>query len=391
MIWIVWLFGVSLLILVLNYPLYQILLTFIGRKTKHHSSPHSTLPFVSVLIPAFNEIQIIENKIKNSLELDYPDDLIEIIFIDDASHDGTKEILSDYAQRYEKIKVITQKDRKGKPAALNKGLKVANGDIIVVSDADCLPQANCVKLLVERLNDPRCGLVGAYTEIVGKKGIVYDYEQFYWTSQNHIRTLEAKVDSPFSVIAACYAFKKALISSFEESVLADDMWACMKVREKGYFVDYLSEAKVLDYGEAKSIGKLISQKIRKGFACWQVFVRFRHMLLNLNYGLFGMLILPSTFLKYLVCPYAFIIFIGAGIFLLTNLEFMIFEAILLSPIFLWVIFSWFNIVGNKRRFQFSIIRLLLPFSMFALYQIILILAQFYYITGVYDTRWSKIR
>ena len=383
-------------ILCLGYPLYLTLLLILGRKTPVRTSPDDfevQPPFVSILIPSYNEGQFIHDKIKNTLELAYPPNFREIIFIDN-SNDGTKQVLAALAAENPDVKLIHQEGRGGKPAALNLGLSQAQGDFIIITDVDAILQRNCITLLVKRLQDPKCGLAGAFTEVTGRSR-TQNLEQKYWGLSNIIRVLEARVDSATSVIAACYAYKKRLIPRFDEAILADDMWACLTSREQGFQSDYLQKAKALDYGTANSLLKDFFHKTRKGYACLQVLSQFKHMLFNAKFGVFGNIIIPSYVIRHVFCPYAFVFLLFSGILLITTSYLM--EVIcLLGVMVFWsfTILHYINLsepgndddVPNTRFQQF-----LQTIFMFAVLQMALIVAQWAWLSGAYNVQWKKTR
>ena len=130
--------ALSLAILVFIYAGYPLLLALIVRvrgpravRTGNH------LPSVSLVISAYNEADVIRIKLENTVALDYPRDLLEVVVISDASDDGTDEIAAEYAARHGVI-VARQPERAGKTAGLNRTVPTLRGDIVVFSDANAL-------------------------------------------------------------------------------------------------------------------------------------------------------------------------------------------------------------------------------------------------------------
>jgi len=129
-----------------------------------HDTPHDMVyqPKVSVLIPARNEEKVIGRILQRMTELTYPKEKLEVIVIDDASTDQTGEIAEEFAKKYEYIKVAHRKPEdggKGKPAALNRGLKHSTGEIIYCFDADYYPQKEILEKLTIYFADPKVGAV----------------------------------------------------------------------------------------------------------------------------------------------------------------------------------------------------------------------------------------
>ncbi len=133
-------------------------------------------PSVSILIPACNEEPVIGRILQRMSELTYPSDKTEIIVINDASTDATGEIAEQYAEAHSFIHVLHRNEkegRRGKAAALNAGLKRAEGEIILCFDADYYPQRNIVGQLVKPFEDPKVGAVqGRVTVLNEPKNLV---------------------------------------------------------------------------------------------------------------------------------------------------------------------------------------------------------------------------
>jgi cellulose synthase/poly-beta-1,6-N-acetylglucosamine synthase-like glycosyltransferase len=119
-------------------------------------------PTVSILIPAHNEETVIGRLLQRMTELTYPQHKIQVIVIDDASSDRTGQIVQEFAKHYSFIQVLSRDKAtggKGKAAALNAGLKLATGEILVFFDADYFPQIDILEKLVIGFHDPKVGAV----------------------------------------------------------------------------------------------------------------------------------------------------------------------------------------------------------------------------------------
>ncbi|MBE5970877.1 MAG: glycosyltransferase family 2 protein, partial [Lachnospiraceae bacterium] len=134
---------------------------FQGRQRMYYGDIYtSKMKRISVLVPMHNEEQVLDEALKALLNCDYDRDMLEIIPINDNSTDRTKEMLDDYHRRYEFIRPLHRDcpDR-GKPVGLNEAMQLAEGEIIVVFDADYRPARNLLKQLVIAFEDPEVGAV----------------------------------------------------------------------------------------------------------------------------------------------------------------------------------------------------------------------------------------
>jgi cellulose synthase/poly-beta-1,6-N-acetylglucosamine synthase-like glycosyltransferase len=120
-------------------------------------------PLVTLQLPVFNEMYVVERLIKTTCEMDYPIDRLEIQVLDDST-DETVEIVSQIVKEYEQrgfdIKHIHRRDRKGyKAGALKEGLKSAKGEFVGIFDADFIPKRNFLKIVLPFFDDPKVGMV----------------------------------------------------------------------------------------------------------------------------------------------------------------------------------------------------------------------------------------
>ena len=118
-------------------------------------------PLVSVLVACKNEESVVDNLVASLVALDYPPDLLEIIIVDDGSVDRTGERLDALAARVARVRVVHRPEGAGgaKSAALNDGVRIANGEIVVVFDADHQPHRDVIRRLVRHFEDPTVGAV----------------------------------------------------------------------------------------------------------------------------------------------------------------------------------------------------------------------------------------
>jgi len=114
-----------------------------------------TFPEVTLLVAAYNEQQVAEEKIKNSFELDYPREKLNIVWVTDGSTDRTNDILKGYPE----VKLLYLKERKGKSAAVNRAMQHIDTPLVIFSDANAMINREAVREIVKLFNDPKTGCV----------------------------------------------------------------------------------------------------------------------------------------------------------------------------------------------------------------------------------------
>ena len=207
----VFLFWVSLFAIFyayLGYPLVLLLFSIFKRKRTKFSKTSIT-PTVSLLISAYNEEKVIEEKLKNSLSLDYPKALLEILVISDGSDDKTDEIVKRYADQG--IILRSYQGRIGKTACLNKAIQLTKGDIIVFSDANSYYDRNAIRELVQDFADEGIGFVTGTTEYISEDIDISHYSVGLYTKMEQItKKLENKMGSCVGADGAIFAVRKHL-------------------------------------------------------------------------------------------------------------------------------------------------------------------------------------
>lgn len=189
---------------------------------------------VTLLISAYNEEAAIEKKLLNSLALQYPQDLLEIVVVSDDSTDKTCDIVSRYAAMG--VKLRHYEGRIGKTACLNRAVPLAVGEIIVFSDANANYHPNAIGELVRFFDDSKVGFVTGTTRYVASGGdrteTAADSMSLYSKLQHLIKDLESQVGSCIGADGAIFAIRKAF---YEELCQTDinDLVLPLKIIERG--------------------------------------------------------------------------------------------------------------------------------------------------------------
>jgi len=129
------------------------------------------LPFISVVMPAFNEEKDVSKAVEAIMSSDYPENKLELICVDDGSTDKTWEILNELRRKYsENLKIVSLKRNRGKRKALYQGIKKARGEIIVTTDADSQIQRRALRnLILPLLRDNRVGAVAGKVAVLNER------------------------------------------------------------------------------------------------------------------------------------------------------------------------------------------------------------------------------
>ena len=195
-------------------------------------------PPVSMVIPAYNEEAVLEEKINNCLAIDYPGEQIEFLFGSDGSSDRTNKILQ--SLDHPRIRPLLFLTREGKSSVLNKLVPEVEGSIVIFSDANSIYQPEAVKRLVSYFVDPSVGGVCGRLDLVntsgkpGGKG-----EGLYWRFENSIKKAEGTLYSVISANGAIFAVRKELLDPLPTKyILNDDFMITLQILRKHKRVIY---------------------------------------------------------------------------------------------------------------------------------------------------------
>lgn len=236
-----WISVVGILYTYFGYPLLVFLLAKLIYKSEIFQASQ---PPVTLLIAAYNEESVIEDKIRNSLAIDYPKDRLQVVIVADGSTDKTLEITKRYTNRG--VELLYQPERRGKMAAINRALTHARGEIIIFSDANNYYAADTIQNLIRPFGDPGVGAATGAKVIDKGDGSLGTSEGLYWKYESFIKKQESRLGSCTSAAGEVLAIRKHLYSPPPNNVINDDFYIAMQIVRSGYRLVYVPEAKSIE-------------------------------------------------------------------------------------------------------------------------------------------------
>lgn len=215
-------------------------LYFLLRRTARRQVPCSEhVPQVALLVSAYNEEAVIQAKVKNSLDLDYPRELLEIIIGLDAPTDATPQLLAQLP--FNQIRVIHFSERQGKLGVLSSLAQQTSAEILVVTDANTKLDRNCVRHLVRHFSNPKVGAVSGEETRVVLPGSDPAAESLYWKYESALKFLESRLNCTLGGNGGVLAVRRSLFRPGKKSII-EDFQIPLEIRLKGYRVVYDPEA-----------------------------------------------------------------------------------------------------------------------------------------------------
>jgi len=262
-------FIISILIIFYTYIGYAVLIYVLLKLSSYNEVPildTRNLPSVSMIVPCFNEGDELSKKVKNTLALDYPKELIEFIFICDGSSDGSELIPASF----EEIKTMFSPERKGKLAAMKRAVKESKGEILVFCDGNTVLNPEAILEMVKYYQDARVGAVTGekYILVSEEDAASSTGEGFYWKYESFLKKMDAQWNTLVGGAGELMSYRKELFEFLPDDTILDDFMLTMRIAEKGYKVKYAPEARASEYASA-NVEEELKRKIRIAAGGWQ--------------------------------------------------------------------------------------------------------------------------
>jgi cellulose synthase/poly-beta-1,6-N-acetylglucosamine synthase-like glycosyltransferase len=254
-------------------------------------------PTVSMIIAAYNEEKHIAQKLTTTLDLDYPQEKLDVIVASDCSTDLTHDIVRSF--RDQGVKLVALPQRGGKTAAQNAAVEQATGEILVFTDATTILPAEAIRVLVQGFADPRVGCIDAPHDSISKKGTVVGRGgHIYRNYESIIKALEARVNSLIGVTGCLYAVRRSLYEPIDPDLISDFIIAskiyskgCISVSSHGIGTREIAH---------EDLSKEFEMRVRIVIRSIHALVREARMLNPFRYGFFSFQLLSHKVMRYLV-------------------------------------------------------------------------------------------
>jgi len=241
--WVFWMSATFIAYTYLGYPLWLWIRSRWCRKPVR-SGPY--IPFLSIIMIVRNEEKVLPRKLRNLLDLNYPDESLEIVMVSDGSTDSTNQILSEHTAN-PRVRVILNPQQQGKAAGLNAAMSSVRGEIVVFTDARQQIEPDAIRVLVENFADPEIGCASG--ELMLGDPETGEAEQgmgMYWRIEKAVRELESAVGSVVGATGAIYGVRRKLLVNVPDEAILDDVYIPMHVVRRGARVIFDPRARAWD-------------------------------------------------------------------------------------------------------------------------------------------------
>lgn len=370
MITVTTLFWISLFFVFYTYLGYGILLwvlvkikEIVKKPQKKMLPPDDDLPDVTLFIAAYNEQDVVEAKMANSLALDYPPFKLTILWVTDGSDDHSVEMLRNLAlQKGAKvadthfpegvgsapaIRIEHIPQRGGKAAAFNRGMEFVKSPVVIFTDANTILNTEAVREIVREFTDANVGCVagekrvsttmsvmGRVNDGPGSRSIAGEgtnskggdattvhpmdaaaTEGIYWKYESTLKALDDRLYSAVGAAGELFAVRTHLFEKLSNDTLLDDFILSMRIAQRGYKIAYCSNAYAVE-GISANIKEEGKRKVRIAAGGLQSIMRLLPLLNIFKYGVLSFQYVSHRVLRWSVTPLFLLALIPLNIVLL---------------------------------------------------------------------------
>jgi biofilm PGA synthesis N-glycosyltransferase PgaC len=312
-------FWVSLFIIFYTYIGYGIVLYAMIKIKRLFVKPTqlvdgSFTPSLTLIVAAYNEASVIEEKIQNTLQLLYPKDKLQLIFVTDGSTDDTPNVIAKYPQ----IKLLHKDGRSGKINAVHRAMGEVNTEIVVFTDANTFLNENALLRIAKHYVNPKVGAVS------GEKRVAIEVnadatagEGFYWKYESALKKWDAELYSVVGAAGELFSVRTDLYVAVEPDTLLDDFMISMKIAMKGYKIAYDADAYAME-SSSENLKEEYKRKVRIASGGIQSIIRTSKLFNPFFMPLLGFQYVSHRVLRWTITPFLMILVVFVNAYLLVD-------------------------------------------------------------------------
>lgn len=380
------LFWASLGLLVYCYIGYGLIMLLLNNVRvlflKNKKNVLAELPDVTLIVTAYNEKAILEQKIINTLAIDYPANKLNILFVTDGSDDNSPELV----RKYPAVQLLHQAVRNGKYAAIKRAMSHVQTPIVVFSDANSMLNPECLKKMMLHYGDKKVGGVAGEKKIFlnNYESVIGEAEGIYWQYESFMKKMDAEFYTVAGAAGELFCIRTELFRELDDEIILDDFVISMQVCLQGYRMEYEPDAFATEspsaslYDEEKRKTRISAGAYQSVGYLKECLNIFKHPLLSFQY-------ISRRLLRWIFCPIALIVLLVANIIIVSHDYTSLYSSFLLAQSFFYAFafFGWLFVRSGKRAGLFTI-----PFY-FMFMNYCLVRGFIKFIRGKQSVLWEK--
>ncbi len=324
-----------------------------GRAAKAVLPADDALPDVTLMICAYNEQDVVDMKMENTHQLDYPSQKLHVMWVTDGTTDDTNQRLA----RYPEVEIVYTPERKGKTAALNHGISQVKTPITIMTDANTMINKQAVREIVRCFMDPMVGCVAGEKRVMARHEgqAAAEGEGLYWRYESTLKRLDSELYSAMGAAGELNAIRTHLYQPMPETALLDDFVMSMRMVDQGYRIAYCSEAYAMEYGSA-DLNEESKRKRRIAAGGLQSVWWLRKMMNPLHQPLVAFQFVSHRVLRWTVTPIALVTLLPLNILLAAMQAGTAYSVILALQILFYLTALcgwWLDKTGKKSKLPYA--------------------------------------
>ena len=311
-------FWICLAIVVYTYVGYGVLLymllglkRLLGKPQKEPVLPDDDqLPNVTLMICAYNEEDIIGEKMENIRQIDYPANKFCIMWVTDGSNDHSNELLKEYPE----VTLIYSPERRGKAAAMQHGLRENKAEYVVFTDANTMLNTNAIREIIRQFMKPNVSCVSGEKRVVARVNgqVAAEGEGLYWKYESTLKRWDSELYSAMGAAGELFAVRMSHYRAAPSNALLDDFMMSMLIVRDGHRIAYTSEAYAMEYGSA-DMHEESKRKRRIAAGGLQSIWWLRSLMNPFKYPMVSFLFVSHRVLRWSITPFALVALIPLNI------------------------------------------------------------------------------
>jgi cellulose synthase/poly-beta-1,6-N-acetylglucosamine synthase-like glycosyltransferase len=383
-------FGILFFAVFYTYVGYALLIAVLSvfwarKKQKTIHLPERKLPEICLFITAYNERPILQEKIENCLNLDYPKDKLKIVFVTDGSTDGSEVFLKQFPE----VTVYHDDERRGKINAMNRGMQFVTSPIVVFTDANTSLNPEALKLMAYDFADTKVGCVAGRKRVIDTEteSAAEAGEGLYWKFESWLKQKDARFYSAVGAVGELFAIRGNLFKPVEPDTILDDLIISFRIVEQGYRLTYAPGA-VASEKASINVYEELKRKVRISAGGIQTLLRMPQLLNPFKNGRLAFQYFSHKVMRWTLAPWCFFLLFPVNTLIVAqHPDNLFFIAALMAQV-LFYLAGILGVISEMTKIK-------LKPAFIAYYFIAINLAtirgQFRYLKGKQPAAWDKAR
>lgn len=315
------------------------------------------LPPVTLMICAYNEEDVIAEKMENIRQIDYPREKLCVMWVTDGSNDSSNKLLS----AYDDVTLVFSPERRGKAAAMQHGLQENKAEFVVFTDANTMLNPGSIREIVRLFMNPQVGCVSGEKRVAARQTpagsaqadsqIASEGEGIYWKYESTLKRWDSELYSAMGAAGELFAVRMSVYEAAPSNALLDDFMISMLILQKGYKIAYTSNAYAMEYGSA-NLEEESKRKRRIAAGGLQSIWWLRSLMNPFRHPKTSFLFVSHRVLRWSITPFALMALIPLNVALVFMKGGTVYHVIWLLQILFYAsafLGYWLSTKGHKSR------------------------------------------